>query len=64
MPYITQRERQIMTMLTFGFTNRGIGHVLGTKETTVRNQLHIIYQKLGVNSRTEAAIWWDRQCKK
>lgn len=53
-PSLTMREREVLSYLHLGYTNRQIGEALGTRERTVRNQLSSIYDKLGVGSRAEA----------
>lgn len=52
---LTSRERQVLSHLHLGHTNRQIAVALGSAERTVRNQLSAIYTKLGVGSRAEAA---------
>lgn len=51
---LTPREREVVSYLHLGYTNREIGVALGTQERTVRNQLSQIYEKLGVSNRAEA----------
>lgn len=51
---LSAREREVLSYLKLGYTNRQIGVALGTRERTVRNQLSSIYEKLGVASRAEA----------
>ncbi|MFC4329963.1 LuxR C-terminal-related transcriptional regulator [Streptomyces andamanensis] len=50
----TERERQVFRLLLTGMSNRQIGRDLGIAERTVKNNLHEIYRKLKVSSRTEA----------
>lgn len=50
----TEREHQVFRLLLTGMSNRQIGRDLGIAERTVKNNLHAIYRKLGVSSRTEA----------
>jgi DNA-binding NarL/FixJ family response regulator len=52
----TEREAQILQPLVTGRTNRQIGAELHLVGSTVRNSLTLIYQKLGVTKRTQAAI--------
>jgi DNA-binding NarL/FixJ family response regulator len=50
---LTNRERQIiLTLLTSGLSNKGIGRQLNLSEGTVKVHLHNIFAKLGVSSRT------------
>jgi DNA-binding CsgD family transcriptional regulator len=46
-------ERDIVTRLIEGASNREIARARGTSERTVANQLKRIYRKLGVFSRAE-----------
>ena len=48
---LTRAEAQVVSHAARGLTNKEIGRALGKAETTVRNQLHSVYRKLGVNSR-------------
>ena len=58
---LTPREREVLTLLVDGLMNKEIGRRLGTTTRTVRNQLVSVYQKLGVDSRVSAAVWYVRQ---
>jgi DNA-binding NarL/FixJ family response regulator len=51
---LSQRETEILQLVAQGATNKGIAEKLFISEHTVRNALSIIFQKLHVNSRTEA----------
>ncbi|MBM9467113.1 response regulator transcription factor [Nakamurella leprariae] len=53
---LTPRERQVLELLTTGLTNRAIGRSLGVAEKTVKNTVTSVLAKLGVHSRTEAAV--------
>jgi DNA-binding NarL/FixJ family response regulator len=53
---LTERERRILTLLAGGASNKDIAVDLDLSERTVKNYLSIIFQKLQVNNRTEAAI--------
>jgi NarL family two-component system response regulator LiaR len=52
---LTQRELEILAMLTEGKTNKEIAKQLSLSEGTVRFHVSNILSKLGVNNRTEAA---------
>ena len=54
---LTSREREVLTELAKGQTNKAIAEALNLTEATVTNHLHHIYGKLGVKSRVEAVIW-------
>ncbi len=51
---LTAREREVVSYLRLGYTNRDIAQALGTSVKTVRNQLSAAYSKLGVANRAEA----------
>src|ERR1700730_3894929 len=53
---LTERERQILSLLTVGWTNREIAAQLGLRVGTVKNQVARILEKLDVNDRTQAAV--------
>jgi ATP/maltotriose-dependent transcriptional regulator MalT len=52
---LTQRERQVLTLLADGLSNRRIAHDLFISEKTVSVHISHILAKLGVTNRTEAA---------
>lgn len=54
--YLTEREREILQLLASGADNRSIAAQLHLSEKTVGNRLSDIFQKLGVNNRTQAAL--------
>lgn len=53
---LTKREQEILALVAQGQRNREIARQLIIAEPTVENHLHRIYQKLGVSTRTEAAM--------
>lgn len=53
---LTDQERRILTLVAEGASNRDIAVDLNLSERTIKNYLSIIFQKLQVNNRTEAAI--------
>ena len=53
---LTEREVQILRLLVRGHTNRQIGAQLQVCVGTIRNRLGRIYWKLGVMTRTHAAV--------
>jgi DNA-binding NarL/FixJ family response regulator len=54
---LNQREIQVATMVWKGKTNPEIAAVLGSTEQVVKNQLRGIFDKLGVWSRLELALY-------
>ncbi len=55
---LSNREREVLQMLTEGADNNAITASLKITTNTVEKHLTNIYKKLGVTSRTEAALWW------
>jgi two-component system, NarL family, nitrate/nitrite response regulator NarL len=53
---LTAQERKILAGLVRGATNAEIGRGLGLNEKTVRNYLTGVFEKLGVDSRVQAAL--------
>jgi len=54
-PDLTDREREILTLVAQGQRNPAIAHSLELSEKTVRNHITSIFSKLQVGSRAEAA---------
>lgn len=54
---LSERERDIVALLARGLSNPAIAETLFVSESTVRNTLTGVYQKLGVTSSREAAAW-------
>ncbi len=57
---LTERERQVATLVCEGLSNGAIGSRLFISETTVRHHLTSIYGKLEVSNRFELAIFLYR----
>jgi two-component system nitrate/nitrite response regulator NarP len=55
-PSLTPRERDLVELVRQGLRNRDIGAKLGVTEGTVKVYLHAIFDKLGVDNRTELAM--------
>nr|WP_241827137.1 LuxR C-terminal-related transcriptional regulator [Streptomyces graminilatus] len=53
---LTSRERQVLSLLAGGPSNRVIARKLGIAERTVKAHLTNLMRKLGVESRLEAAL--------
>lgn len=53
---LTRREVEVLTWVTDGKTNADIGLILGTSPRTVQKHLEHIFEKLGVETRTAAAM--------
>lgn len=57
---LTERERSILDLLADGLTNREIGERLYVSEKTVKNNMSSVLTKLGMQRRTEAALYAAR----
>ncbi len=51
---LTRRERDVLEVLTKGFSNKEIARELDVREVTVKVHLKGVYRKLGVENRTLA----------
>ena len=58
---LTPREREILVHLAHGQSNRDIATALGVTERTVTMHLTNIFAKIGLVSRTQAALWAVRE---
>jgi DNA-binding NarL/FixJ family response regulator len=54
---LTPRERDVVVLIAEGGTNRQIAKRLGVTERTARTHVSNILGKLGLASRTQAAMW-------
>lgn len=52
---LTERERQIMGLVSKGLSNKEIGRRLNLTDGTIKGHLHHIYQKLEISNRTVLA---------
>jgi DNA-binding NarL/FixJ family response regulator len=56
MEKLTEREQEVLALLAQGFLYKEIGDRLGISLHTVRGHVHLVYEKLHVQSRTEAVL--------
>lgn len=52
----TTREKEILALMADGLSNRDIAKKLFLSEGTVKNQVSVIYSKLGTSDRTQAVL--------
>jgi RNA polymerase sigma factor (sigma-70 family) len=52
---LTERERQIMALVSEGLSNKEIGRRLNIADGTIKVHLHHVYQKLEISNRTVLA---------
>jgi two-component system response regulator DevR len=53
---LNAREREVLALIADGLTNRQIGNRLSLTEKTVKNYVSSLLSKLGLQSRTQAAV--------
>ena len=58
---LTDREREILTLIGFGATNREIAERLIISENTVKSHLRSILNKLNIRNRQQAAVYAERE---
>jgi two-component system, NarL family, nitrate/nitrite response regulator NarL len=56
MPTLTPRQREILTLLSQGYSNKEIGLRLDVAEVTVKLHVSSIFRVLGVTNRTQAVL--------
>ena len=54
---LSLRERQVLDLIAEGLTNRQIGDQLELAEKTVKNYVSGMLAKLGMERRTQAAVY-------
>jgi len=55
--HLTDREVQVVRLVAEGYTNREISQALGLSEHTIKNYMFRVFDKVGVSSRVELAIY-------
>jgi DNA-binding NarL/FixJ family response regulator len=58
---LTPREREVLGLVAEGASNRQIAETLVVSERTARTHVSAILSKLGLVSRTQAALWAVRE---
>ena len=56
-PELSAREREVVALVASGLANKQIARQLAISEKTVKNHLTRVFSVLGVNGRTQAAMW-------
>ena len=54
---LTDREIEVLRLLAGGATNNEISQLLNISSHTAKSHAVHIFNKLGVNDRTQAAVW-------
>jgi DNA-binding NarL/FixJ family response regulator len=58
---LTAREHEVLVLLAAGLSNRDIARRLSISERTARTHVSSILDKLGLRSRTQAALYAIQQ---
>lgn len=53
---LTSRERDVLNLMVLGSSTAGLAEALNVSEGTVKFHINHIFQKLGVNDRTQAVV--------
>lgn len=59
-PPLSDRELEVLGLVHEGLLNKEIGRRLGIAEKTVKAHLTRIFARIGVQDRTQAALWAER----
>jgi len=54
---LTAREKQITVLVAQGLKNDEIAGIIGTTENMIKNYLKTIFDKTGMWTRLELALW-------
>ena len=58
---LTEREREVLSLVAEGLPNKQIGRRLGISEKTVKAHLTHVFRTIGVDDRMQAGLWARRQ---
>jgi DNA-binding NarL/FixJ family response regulator len=58
---LTEREREVLSLVAEGLPNKQIGRRLGISEKTVKAHLTHVFRTIGVDDRIQAGLWARRQ---
>jgi DNA-binding NarL/FixJ family response regulator len=57
---LTNQQRKVLELMAEGQLNKQIAHVIDVQVTTVKSHVSSLLQKLGVSSRTQAVILYQK----
>jgi DNA-binding NarL/FixJ family response regulator len=58
---LTRREVEVLALLATGLGNKQVAFKLHISQYTVRNHLSNLYEKLGINARSQAVLYAVRR---
>jgi len=58
---LTYQQLRVAQLVAQGLNNREIGRTLGTTEHVIKNYLRAIFDRTGMGSRLELALWYIRR---
>jgi DNA-binding NarL/FixJ family response regulator len=61
---LTPREEEVLSLVGEGLANKQIARRLGISEKTVKAHLTNVFQRIGVQGRTEAALWAQERIRR
>ncbi len=53
---LTPRQRKVLSLLSFGFSNKEIGAMMSVAESTIKAHLAAIFQAFNCTNRVQAAL--------
>jgi DNA-binding NarL/FixJ family response regulator len=56
--HLSQKEERIIALVAQGLENSDIARIIGTTRDVVKNHLKVIFDKTGMWSRLELALWY------
>jgi two-component system response regulator DesR len=59
-PLLSEREREVLSLIAAGSTNREIAEELYLSPYTVKEHTSVLYRKLGARNRAEAVLLAQR----
>lgn len=55
--YLTEKEGLVLSLISMGYDNKSILEHMFISYNTLKTHMRNIYSKIGVNNRTQAALW-------